>query len=64
MKDYAAINFMCAFVTVLLAGVQYHVDHIHPLCKGGTHTLANLQIITARENLSKNGRIDYYDAED
>jgi len=35
-------------------GVEYHVDHIWPLSKGGPHWSGNLQIITAEENLSKN----------
>ena len=34
-------------------GIQYHVDHIWPLSKGGPHWSGNLQIITAEENLSK-----------
>jgi 5-methylcytosine-specific restriction endonuclease McrA len=34
-------------------GVEYHVDHIWPLSKGGPHWSGNLQIITAEENLSK-----------
>ena len=34
--------------------VEYHVDHIWPLSKGGPHWSGNLQIITAEENLSKN----------
>jgi hypothetical protein len=34
-------------------GVEHHVDHIHPLAKGGEHLLYNLQILTAEENLSK-----------
>jgi len=39
-----------------ISGVDYHVDHIIPLCKGGSHTLDNLQILTAYDNLSKGGR--------
>lgn len=34
-------------------GVEYHVDHIWPLSKGGPHWSGNLQIITAEENFSK-----------
>ena len=34
-------------------GVEYHVDHIWPLSKGGPHWSGNLQVITAKENLSK-----------
>ncbi len=37
-------------------GVSHHVDHIHPISKGGTHTLDNLQILTATENLKKGAR--------
>lgn len=35
----------------------HHVDHIVPLSKGGTHTLDNLQYLTAYENLSKGDKI-------
>ena len=35
------------------SGIQYHVDHIKPLSKGGEHHPNNLQIITAEENLKK-----------
>ena len=34
-------------------GVEYHIDHIWPLAKGGPHWSGNLQVITAEENLSK-----------
>jgi len=39
-----------------MTGVQYHVDHIKPLSKGGEHHPVNLQIITADENLSKGAK--------
>jgi len=34
-------------------GIEHHVDHIWPLSKGGPHWSGNLQIITAKDNLSK-----------
>ena len=36
---------------------DYHIDHIHPLSKGGAHHPMNLQILTAEENLKKGDRI-------
>ena len=35
----------------------HEVDHIHPLSKGGLHTLANLQYLTIRENRKKSNKI-------
>ena len=37
--------------------IAYHVDHIFPLSKGGSHHPDNLQILTAAENLSKGAKI-------
>ena len=37
-------------------GIEHHVDHIKPLAKGGRHHPSNLQIITAKENLSKGAK--------
>jgi len=38
-------------------GIPHHVDHIFPVSKGGTHHPSNLQILTAKENLSKGAKI-------
>lgn len=37
-------------------GLQFHVDHIIPLSKGGLHIPSNLQVLPARLNLKKNSR--------
>lgn len=43
-------------------GSEFHVDHFEPLSKSGLHHPDNLQIIPAKENLSKNNKSpeDYY----
>lgn len=34
-------------------GVQYHVDHIKPICEGGVHRMWNLAVVTDQVNLTK-----------
>ena len=38
-------------------GTPFHVDHIRPLCKGGKHHPSNLQILPAKLNLRKRGKL-------
>ena len=47
----------CAMLTET-TGVPHHVDHIHPISKGGLHHPDNLQILTAMENISKGNKTE------
>jgi len=38
-------------------GIPFHVDHIIPISKNGTHTANNLQILTASLNMKKSAKI-------
>ena len=44
-------------LNILHGANSYHVDHIHPLAKGGAHHPDNLRIITAAENLAKGAKL-------
>jgi hypothetical protein len=37
--------------------VQFHVDHIYPISKGGLHKLSNLQLLPAKINIRKKDKI-------
>lgn len=48
---------LCKLMTNV-TGVLHHVDHMWPLADGGPHWSGNLQIIPAKENLSKGAAVD------
>jgi hypothetical protein len=53
--------YLRARMLTTLAGIQFHVDHAIPLqAEGasGLHVVENLQIVTARENLSKRNKFE------
>jgi 5-methylcytosine-specific restriction endonuclease McrA len=37
--------------------IQYHVDHVIPLAKGGWHHPENLQVISASDNVRKGAKV-------
>ena len=48
-------NFTCKYCEKPL--VEYHVDHVVPLCKGGDNSKENLVIACPKCNLSKGGKL-------
>lgn len=48
-----AAVYTTARLMTMNTGIQYHVDHIIPLARGGLHHPSNLQVITADQNRRK-----------
>jgi|9_EtaG_2_1085328.scaffolds.fasta_scaffold21545_2 hypothetical protein len=48
---------LCTRITKA-TGIEHHVDHMIPLSKGGWHWSANLQILTAHENVTKHAKVN------
>lgn len=53
LKDIYKLREVISLVT----GIEHHVDHMWPLSDGGPHWSGNLQIITAKENLTKRDKV-------
>jgi len=49
-------NYKCAISREDLRKTGFHIDHIKPISKGGTHTLDNIQLTTPEENLKKGSK--------
>ena len=57
-KDYIDYLYWLAKDLRAVSGEDYHVDHIHPLSKGGLHEPSNLQILPKDLNLRKSDKVD------
>lgn len=51
------INLCCESCSSIINNNNYHLDHITPLCKGGTNKLDNLAILCSVCNLSKSSKL-------
>jgi len=49
-------NHKCAISGQDLNATGYHIDHIRPISKGGTHTKENLQLLSPKVNLEKGSK--------
>jgi len=59
MEEINIIYKICSDMNRRAGRVLFHVDHIIPLSKNGLHHQDNLQILYARDNLSKASKILY-----
>lgn len=46
----------CACCKTSIKSAAYHLDHIHPLARGGDNTITNLQLLCPPCNLSKSAK--------
>lgn len=56
-RDTQIMYALRDFMQAMSLGEKFHVDHIVPLSKGGTHSLTNLQILPAICNLRKGAKV-------
>lgn len=47
-------NRRCFWCCRLLVGEKFHIDHVHPLARGGSNELENLRVSCTPCNLAKN----------
>lgn len=47
----------CAICSVPFSEIGYHVDHIHPLSRGGSNFIRNIQLLCPPCNIKKSDKI-------
>jgi 5-methylcytosine-specific restriction endonuclease McrA len=52
-------RFFCYWCGMELTGKSFHIDHIYPLSKGGTHTKDNICIACPTCNLKKGNKMPF-----
>jgi hypothetical protein len=56
-KQRLLLTYRLRYAMTKATGILHHVDHMWPLSGGGPHWSGNLQVITAKENLSKGAKV-------
>jgi 5-methylcytosine-specific restriction endonuclease McrA len=54
---YELCGGRCAYCSVLLKGIEYHIDHILPIAVGGTNQLYNLVLACRSCNCTAGARV-------
>ncbi len=57
MSKIQEIYSICAQMNSISINCKWHIDHIHPLSKGGLHHQDNLQILDSVANIKKGNKI-------
>jgi 5-methylcytosine-specific restriction endonuclease McrA len=56
-KVYARDKGVCGICGRKVLSMKWHMDHKHPLARGGSHTYANVQVAHPSCNLRKGAKI-------
>ncbi|KKK46715.1 hypothetical protein LCGC14_3162470 [marine sediment metagenome] len=57
MSEISRIYTICAYMNSISVNCKWHVDHIHPLSKSGSHHQDNLQILDSIANMKKSNKL-------
>jgi 5-methylcytosine-specific restriction endonuclease McrA len=55
-------KWLCVYCNIDISS-KYHVDHIHPLSKGGQHVPNNIQLTCPSCNVKKSNKLNYRSSE-